>query len=136
MDADPSSHPVCAGRLLRAVLLVAGSLFLVIGMVGVVVPVLPTTPFLILAAVCYGRSSRRCYRWLVSNRIFGRYLDDYLRGQGVPWKVKMGTLLFLWAVITVTAVLFVNQLWLRVLLFAIAVAVSVHVAMLKGRRLG
>jgi uncharacterized membrane protein YbaN (DUF454 family) len=97
------------------------------------VPVLPTTPLLILAAVCYSRSSNRCYRWLVTNRVFGRYLDDYLRGRGVSWKVKAGTLVFLWAVITLTAVLFAHALWLKILLFAIAVGVTAHVVTLKGR---
>jgi uncharacterized membrane protein YbaN (DUF454 family) len=101
-----------------------------------VVPVLPTTPFLILTALCYARGSSRCYRWLVTNRLFGRHLDDYLSGRGVSWKVKAGTLVFLWGVITVSAVLFVHQLWVRVLLFVIAAAVTVHVVTLKSRGRG
>lgn len=133
MDADPPVRPVCSSRLRRALLLVAGSVSLAIGIVGIVVPVLPTTPFLILAAVCYGRSSERCYRWLVTNRVFGRYLDDYLHGRGISWRVKAGTLVFLWGVITLTAVLFVQALWIRVLLFVIAAGVTVHIVTLKGR---
>jgi uncharacterized membrane protein YbaN (DUF454 family) len=136
VDVGPSSCPNATSRLLRAALLIAGSLCLAIGIVGVVVPVLPTTPFLILAAVCYSRSSNRCYGWLVTNRVFGRYLDDYLHGRGVSWKVKAGALVFLWVVITVTAVLFAQMLWLRLLLFAIAVGVTAHVVMLKGRGRG
>ena len=61
------------------------------------VPVLPTTPFLILAAICYARGSVGCYRWLVTNRVFGRYLDDYLHGRGVSWRVRAAALAFLWA---------------------------------------
>lgn len=133
MDADPSPRPLCSGRLQRTILLVAGSIFLVVGMVGVAVPVLPTTPFLILAAICYGRSSIRCYRWLTTNRVFGRHLDDYLHGRGVSWKVKASTLVFLWVVITCSAVFFVDALWLRILLFVIAAGVTVHVVTLKGR---
>jgi len=115
-------------------LIAAGSVFLGVGMVGVIVPVLPTTPLLILAAICYGRSSRRCYRWLLTNPLFGRYLDDYLHGRGVPWKVKAVTLVFLWAVIALSAVVFVEMLWLRILLFVIAASVTWHVATLKGQR--
>ena len=133
MDAGPPSRPRQLIRPIRALLFVAGSLSLAIGIVGVVVPVLPTSPFLILAAICYARSSSRCYCWLVTNRVFGRYLDDYLHGRGVSWKVKTGALVFLWGVITVTAVLFVQVLWLRIVLFAIAVGVTVHLVMLKGR---
>jgi len=112
----------------------AGSLFLVVGLVGVVVPVLPTTPFLILTAVCFARGSSRCYRWLVTNRVFGRYLNDYLCGRGVSWRVKASALVLLWGVITVTVVLLVHQLWARVLLLAVAAGVTVHIVMLKGRR--
>jgi uncharacterized protein len=127
-------RPVPArGRLLRVVLLVAGALLLVVAAIGVVVPVLPTTPFLILAAICFARSSPRVYRWLVTNRVFGRHLDDYLHGRGVSWKVRATTLVFLWAVITVSAVVFVDKWWLRVLLFAIAAGVTAHVVLLPRR---
>ena len=133
MVAGPSLRPVCPGRLRRTLLLVAGSVFLTLGMVGIAVPVLPTTPFLILAAICYGRSSLRCYRWLTTNRVFGRHLDDYLHGRGISWRVKAGTLAFLWVVIVCTAVFFVDALWLRILLFVIAVGVTAHVVTLKSR---
>jgi uncharacterized membrane protein YbaN (DUF454 family) len=69
----------------------------------------------------------------VTNRVFGRYLSDYINGRGVSWKVKAGTLLLLWVVMTLTAVFFVEQLWVRVLLFVIAAGVTAHVALLKGR---
>lgn len=114
-------------------LFIAGSLALVVGMIGIIVPVLPTTPFLLLAAICYARSSSRCHRWLVTNRVFGRYLDDYLQGKGIDRKVKLGALLLLWSVITLTAILFTDSLWVRLLLFLMAVAVTVHVVTLKGR---
>lgn len=117
-------------------LVVAGSVFLGIGIIGIVVPVLPTTPFLILTAICYARGSAGCYRWLVTNRVFGRHLDDYLHGRGVSWKVKSSALVLLWGVITVTAVLLVGALWLRILLFVIALGVSVHVLTIKGRTRG
>lgn len=134
MDIQRSLCNPPRSRALRAALLVLGSVLLGIGIVAVVVPVLPTTPFLILAAICYARSSVRCYRWLVTNRVFGRYLDDYLRGRGVSWKVKAGALVFLWAVICVSALVFVDALWLRIVLFVIALGVTIHVIMLKGAR--
>lgn len=102
-------------------------------MVGVAVPLLPTTPFLILAAMCYARGSLRCYQWLVSNRLFGRYLSDYLCGRGVPWRVKAGALGLLWTVIVCTVVFFVDRWWLRGLLLFIALAVTIHIVLLKGR---
>jgi uncharacterized membrane protein YbaN (DUF454 family) len=113
--------------------MVAGSVLLATGIAGVLVPVLPTTPFLILAALCYARGSERCYAWLTTNRVFGRYLGDYLRGRGVPRSVKAVVLVFLWAVITLSAVLLVDQLWLRVVLFVVAIGVTFHVLLLRGR---
>ncbi|NLV72666.1 MAG: DUF454 domain-containing protein [Actinobacteria bacterium] len=122
-----------AGPLLRPVLIFAGSVFLAVAVVGVVVPLLPTTPLLILSAVCYARSSDRCYRWLVTNKFFGPYLDDYLHGRGVSWRVRAGALTLLWGVIGCTALLVVEALWLRLLLLVIAIGVTIHIAMIKGR---
>jgi len=86
-----------------------------------------------LAAICYGRSSERSYRWLLSNRLFGRYVDDYLHGRWISWKVKTVTLILLWGVITLSAVLFVSRWWVRALLLVVAVGVTVHVVTLRGR---
>ena len=66
-----------------------GSLFVVIGGIGVVVPGLPTTLFLILAAACYIRSSQKLYDWLITNKTFGPYLKDYREGKGMPRNAKI-----------------------------------------------
>lgn len=134
MNTQPTSCDSPRNRALRALLLALGSLFLLLGIIGIVVPVLPTTPFLILAAVCYARSSVRCYQWLVTNRVFGRYLDDYLHRRGIPWRVRASALAFTWVVIGVSAVLFVDRLWLRIFLLVIALAVTVHLVMLKNTK--
>jgi uncharacterized membrane protein YbaN (DUF454 family) len=126
-------RPITTRRAGRIALIVAGSLSLALGVVGIAVPVLPTTPFLLLAAICYGRSSGRSYRWLLTNRLFGRYVDDYLHGRRISWKVKTVTLILLWGVITLSAVLFVSQWWVRALLFVVAVGVTVHIVTLRGR---
>lgn len=117
----------------RVVLLISGTVFLAVGAAGVVIPILPTTPFLIVAAWCYARSSQRCYRWLTGNRVFGRHLCDYLQGRGVPARVKAVTLGFLWVVMGVSAAFFTDRLWLRILLGVIALAVTVHVLLIKTR---
>ena len=105
---------------------------------GAFVPVLPTTPFLLLAAACFVRSSERLHRWLFSNRLFGEYLRRYRDGEGLPLSSKVATLVLLWASIGSSALLAVpDRLWsVRVALFAIAVAVTVHVLRIKTRRGG
>jgi|TARA_B110000914_G_scaffold32596_1_gene25415 uncharacterized membrane protein YbaN (DUF454 family) len=82
--AKESSNPI-----IRILWVVLGSFFVVIGGIGVVVPGLPTTLFLILAAACYIRSSQRLYDWLINNKTFGPYLRDYREGKGIPKRAKV-----------------------------------------------
>ena len=120
----------------RILFFLAGSLSLGLGALGVVLPVLPTTPFVLLAAFCFARSSPRAHAWMLGNRVFGPPLRDYLAGRGIPWRIKAGALVFLWAAIGVSIVVFVPFLWVRILLGLIAIAVTVHVVMIKNRKRG
>lgn len=111
----------------------AGSISLGLGSLGVVIPVLPTTPFVLLAAFCFARGSERAHCWLLGNRLFGPLLRDYLAGRGVSRRVKAGALVFLWAVLGVSIGFFVPMLWARVLLGAVGVAVTIHIVTIKRR---
>jgi uncharacterized membrane protein YbaN (DUF454 family) len=121
-------------KLKRRLLIVAGTVSTAIGIVGIFVPILPTTPFLLLAAVCYLRSSQRFYNWLLNNRFFGAYVRNYLQGKGMPLKIKIFTILLLWATITCSVVFAVQALVIRVVLLVIAVGVTVHIAMIRTAR--
>ena len=74
--------------IIKALWVIAGSVLVVLGAFGVILPGLPTTPFLILAAACYIRSSQRLYDWLIANKTFGPYLKDYREGKGIPRRAK------------------------------------------------
>lgn len=119
-------------RLRRGLFLAAGTSALVLAALGVVLPVLPTVPFLLVAAYCYARSSQRFYRWLVGNRVFGPPLSRYLRGEGVSWRLRLGSVALLWTVILLTVFLAGLPLWVRVLLLVIAAGVTVHLTTLRG----
>ena len=71
-------------RWLKIFLISLGVFFICLGFVGIFIPVLPTTPFVLLSAALFARSSERFYRWLITNRFFGQYLKDYREGRGVP----------------------------------------------------
>ncbi len=118
-------------KYVRVLLMIAGTFFVVIGMIGVVLPILPTTPFLLLAAACYSKSSKRCHDWLLTNRVFGNYIYNYLKGAGIPMKVKLYTVAFLWITISISAFFFVEILWVRILLYVIATGVTIHIMTLK-----
>lgn len=98
-----------------------------LGIVGVFLPLLPTTPFFLLAAACYARSSKRFYNWLLNNRWFGKYVKSYRERKGVPLSVKVPTIFLLWSTITLSAFFVVDNTLLRLILFLIATGVSIHV---------
>jgi uncharacterized membrane protein YbaN (DUF454 family) len=120
-------------RLKRLLWSAAGTIALALGIIGIVVPVMPTTPFLLLAAACYLRGSRRMYDWLLGNRWFGTYLLDYMEGRGIPMKTKVLTLVVLWSSIGFSMVFITTNSVLRVILLMVAVAVTIHLAMVKTR---
>jgi hypothetical protein len=97
-------------------------------------PVLPTTPFLLLAAACYLRGSPRIHDWMMSNKLFGRYLAGYRAGRGVPAGVKVTAIAVLWISIGVSAGLFLTGVVDRAVLGAIAVVVTVHIATIRTTR--
>ncbi len=105
---------------LRVILLVAGTLFVAIGVIGIYLPVLPTTPFLLLAAACYARSSERMYRWLFAQPRLGRDVQAVLEGRGLPRNVKIFSLVFAWLVLGSVALFVVESNLARMLLVALA----------------
>lgn len=80
----------------KALYIVAGSIALILGAVGIVIPLLPTTPFLLLAAFCYTGSSKRLYNWLLNHRIFGFYIHSYITLKAIDRRTKLMTILMLW----------------------------------------
>ncbi len=120
--------------LKRALLIALGTLCVALGVLGVFLPVLPTTPFLLLAAFCYGRSSKRFYNWLMTNRWCGRYIRNYREGKGIPLRQKTLTITLLWLTIGLTALWAVSLLWLRLALLVIAVGVTIHLVKTKTLR--
>ena len=123
---DCLPRQVSTSRLGRVLLTTAGTLCVALGVVGMLLPVLPTTPFLLLAATCFARSSQRFYHWLMTNRWCGAYIRNYREGRGLPLRQKILTLALLWIMIGTTTVFVISLWWVRVLLLAIATGVTLH----------
>jgi uncharacterized membrane protein YbaN (DUF454 family) len=102
-----------------------------LGLVGIFVPVLPTTPFLLLAAACFMRSSPRLYDWLIHHKWFGIYIRNYREYRAITLRAKVLALVLLWGVIGATALFAVTLWWVRLLLGIVAVGVTLHLLHLK-----
>lgn len=113
---------------MRFVLVACGTLCVALGVVGMFLPLMPTTVFLLMAAWCYARSSDRFYQKLVNHRILGVYIRHSRNGGGMPRRAKLITLMLLWVSIGATMIWTAHTWWLRLLLLAIAAGVTVHVA--------
>lgn len=121
-------------RVMRPFLIMLGSLSVVLGAIGIFLPLLPTTPFLLLAAACFIRSSEKLYQQLISNRWFGKYLRNYREGKGVPIVTKVIGISVLWITIALSAIYATNLLAVRIVLLLIAVGVTVHLVLLPTYR--
>jgi len=121
-------------RIVRSVLVFTGTLSVLLGIMGIFLPILPTTPFLLLAAACYARSSDRFYNGLINNRVFGSYIRNYREGRGVPFRVKMISITFLCSAISFSILFAVSDVIIRLILIVIAIAVTLHIASIRNRR--
>jgi len=120
-----------SNRLIRWVLIIAGTFFVGLGVLGIFLPLLPTTPFLLLAAACYVRSSKRFYNWILNNKWFGNYVKNYQEKKGVPLKVKILSVSLLWITIIFSAVFIVHILFVRIILILIAIGVTIHILSIR-----
>ena len=117
-DYTEETKPL-APRGLRFLLLLAGIACVGIGALGVITPVLPTTPFLLVAAACFARASPRAYQRLLANPTFGPLIRDWREHRAIPRRAKRTAIAAIVATIGTSVVFFVEPLWLDLLLLAI-----------------
>jgi len=118
----------------RVLLIVCGTASVGVGVLGAFLPILPTTPFLLLAAYLFARSSERLYRWLLCNRIVGDYLQRYYEAHCMSNRHKIVTLSLLWLVLASSAVLAAGSWWVRGILGIVGIAVTIHILLLPGEK--
>ena len=110
---------------MKLALNIVGVLAILLGIMGIFLPLLPTTPFLLLAAACFSRSSVTMHNWLLSHRVFGAYLRNYQEGRGIPARAKVLALVMMWSSMGYAAWRY-PALWLCLLLLAIGAGVSIY----------
>ena len=125
-EAAERAAAALPGPVRRGVYFSIGAVSVVMGVIGIVVPLWPTTCFLLLAGWCFARSSQRAERWLMENRLFGRYLRDYRERGIISPSVRRSSVAMLWLFVGVSVVLLLSRLWAVALLLLIGGAVTAH----------
>ena len=122
--------------ILNKILVGLGSFFLILGIIGIFIPILPTTPFLLLATACYARGSKSFYNWLINNKWLGVYIKNYQKGRGIPLTVKILTITLLWITIVFSTIVIVSNYLIQIILIIIAIAVTIHILTIKTMKKG
>ena len=110
---------------------IIGTISLIIAFIGVVLPVLPTTPFVLLSAACYYKGSERLHRWLSSNKVFGPIIRDYEEHKGMKKTTKIRALTIMWAAVLTSAFIILSTWTMQALVILVAVVGTV--AMLRTK---
>ena len=106
-------------RLTRVLYITGGTLSLALGVLGIVLPGLPTTPFALLSAYLYAKSSQKLYNWLLNNRLLGPRIKNYHRKQGVTKKGKIGVIIFMWVMVCLSSFVIIKMIPLRILILSL-----------------
>ena len=120
--------------IIRWLWIISGSISLALGIIGIFLPLLPTTPFLLLTAACYARGSERLHNWLLNNKMFGKYIRNYREGKGIPARSKGFALTLLWVTIGFSILYVIPILIVQIILLAIAILVSIYIISLPTLR--
>jgi uncharacterized membrane protein YbaN (DUF454 family) len=110
-----------------------GTIFLVIGIIGIIVPVLPTTPFVLLSAGCYFRGSSRFHNWLLNHNYFGPIVREYSDGKGMRKKSKVKAILLTWIMVLGTAIFLLDSFSMRLFIVGLATVGTFVILRLKTR---
>lgn len=118
-------------KIVKILLLFLGLISLGLGIIGIVLPLLPTTPFFLLSAALFLRSSRRLYKWLLYHKYFGKYIQNYLYHKTITLKSKIYSVSLLWIFILFSVFFIVDHLLIKLLLLTIASGVTLHILSFK-----
>jgi uncharacterized membrane protein YbaN (DUF454 family) len=119
--------------IVRWIFAVLGTLCVIVGVIGIVVPVLPTTPFMLLAAACYARASVKFYNRLLNSRAFGPLILEWRRHRSIPWKTKLTAIALMSLTLTVSIVFFVSHPYARIALALLGVVLGIWLYRIPSR---
>jgi uncharacterized membrane protein YbaN (DUF454 family) len=132
-DSSAPPRTRSRSRFARMLFNVAGTLALGLGILGIFLPLLPTTPFVLLAAACYARGSERFHAWLLANRTFGPMVFEWERHRSLPYRTKITAIVLMSVTLGLSIAFFVRPLWLKVALGGFGVGLAVWMYRIPSR---
>jgi uncharacterized membrane protein YbaN (DUF454 family) len=113
-------------RFAQILLIIAGFLSIAIAILGIFLPLIPTTPLVLLAGYLFGKSSKKFHLWLINNKIFGKYIKNYQAGNGMTRRSKITAITTMWAVLLISGIWATNVLFIRLILATVGIGVTIH----------
>ena len=116
---------------MKYLLIILGSLCLALGVIGIFLPLLPTTPFLLLSAALYVRSSEKLYQWLIHQKYLGSYIRNFREHKSIPLRAKIISISMVWITLTYCAITISNEIWIKSIFLILAIGVTWHILSYK-----
>jgi len=113
-------------RFAQILLIIAGFLSIAIAIIGIFLPLVPTTPLVLLAGYLFGKSSPKFHLWLINNKVFGKYIKNYQAGRGMTRRSKITAITTMWAVLLVSGIWATETLFVRIILATVGIGVTIH----------
>lgn len=113
--------------VMKYLLIIFGSISLTMGIIGIFLPILPTTPFLLLAASLYIRSSQKLYTWLINQKYLGPYIRNFHEYHAIPIRAKIVSVSMVWITLIYCSIMISEQVWIRISFIFLAIAITWHI---------
>ena len=120
-------------KIKKLLCIVLGFICLALGAVGIVLPLLPTTPLVLLAAFCFASGNKRLEAWLIRSRLFGPFIEGYRTGQGISKRRKVVTIVYLWVGL-ITSMIVIRTTTIYIILSLVGTAVTAHLLIMKTKK--
>ncbi|MBR2981356.1 MAG: YbaN family protein [Odoribacter sp.] len=121
---------------MRIVYATIGTISLILGVMGIFLPVLPTTPFLLLTAALYFKASPKLYNWLMNHKCFGPYIRNFREHKAIPLRAKIVSVTMLWGTLLYCTIFVADIIWLRLFFIILAIAITIHILSFKTLKRG
>ena len=116
---------------MKYLLIILGSICLALGVIGIFLPLLLTTPFLLLSAALYVRSSDKLYQWLIHQKYLGEYIRNFREHKAIPLRAKIISITMVWITLIYCALSISDEVWLKAIFLVLAISVTWHILSYK-----